>query len=290
MAVTLTLTGKTPGQTQFGLDTFTEHYKCDTTADVVLHSFDVPLMGSVHPNFPFMFVTARYCSETSEIASALDLTYTGTLWYVATDPITPLLPAQKHDFENAVQSATSSRGKDGAIATAPISVQFYAPTNVLTYVSWDAPGTALAENPTEALTVVAVTVGDTSITPASILSLVGIFFEEQLIETHNSTEIVPGRYWLNTSRKIKSYVSFVTAITPGIYISLANPGSGFSVGNTLTITLGGETATMSVDTLGIGNSVASFTVLTNSFTGAHNLISATGGSGSGAVFNVIVVT
>ncbi len=79
MAVTLTLTGKTPGQTQFGLDTFTEHYKCDVTADVVLTDGSVPAMGSVHPSYPFMFVTARYCSETSESASALDLTYMGVL-------------------------------------------------------------------------------------------------------------------------------------------------------------------------------------------------------------------
>ncbi len=77
MAVTLTLTGKTPGQTQFGLDTFTEHYKCDATANVVLTDGSVPAMGSAHPDYPFMFMTARYCSETGESASALDLTYTG---------------------------------------------------------------------------------------------------------------------------------------------------------------------------------------------------------------------
>ncbi len=79
MPVTLTLIGKRPGQQQFGLDTFTEHYKCDVTADVVLTDGSVPAMGSVHPSYPFMFVTARYCSETSESASALDLTYMGVL-------------------------------------------------------------------------------------------------------------------------------------------------------------------------------------------------------------------
>ncbi len=79
MPVTLTLTRKTPGQTQFGLDTFTEHYKCDATADVVLTDPSVPQIGAAHPDYPFMFITNRYCTETSESASALDLVYMGVL-------------------------------------------------------------------------------------------------------------------------------------------------------------------------------------------------------------------
>jgi hypothetical protein len=69
MAVTITKVGKSPNNTQFGLDTFTEHYKCDATADVVLTDGGVPQMLSAHPDYPSMFVTNRYVSETSESAS-----------------------------------------------------------------------------------------------------------------------------------------------------------------------------------------------------------------------------
>src|SRR5712672_2218954 len=110
MATVLTLTGKSPGQTQFGLDTFTESYKCDATADVVLTDPTVSQMGSAHPDYPFMFVTARPCSETGESASVLDLIYTGCL---TDDGVgNPILPSQQHEYDNAVQSATSSRGID----------------------------------------------------------------------------------------------------------------------------------------------------------------------------------
>ncbi len=282
MAVTLTLTGKTPGQTQFGLDTFTERYKCDAAADDVLTDGSVPAMGSAHPDYASMFVTARYVSETGESASALDLTYMGTL--------SGDLPPRKHDTENAVQSATSSRGTNGVIATSPISVQFYAPTNVLSYISTSGPGSDVADDPTDDLVIIGITIGDTSVSAGSVPDLVGIFFQQQILETHQSTEIVTGQYWQNTSRKIKSYIAFVVTLTPGFYIALAASGSGYAVSNTLTITSGGETATMNVDTLGIGNSVASFTVLTNTFSAPHNLLSATGGSGSNAKFNVIEVT
>ncbi len=286
MSVVLTWQGSTPGQPQYGLATLTEHYKVQnddgsqiTAAAALLAG---PALGAAHPTYSNMFVTDRYCAETGESASALDVTYMGILGMD--------LPTAKHDTENAVQSATSSLGTDGAIATSPITISFYAPTNVLTYWSTGGPGTDVADDPTDDLVVISIAIGDTAITGGSISSLVGIFFQQQLLETHNSTEIVAGQYWQNVSRKIKSYVAFVITLTPGVYISLSSPGSGFSVGNTLTITSGGETATMDIDTLGIGGSVASFTVTSNTFTIAHNFLAATGGAGSGAVFNVIVVT
>ncbi len=287
MAVTLTPRGKTPGQTQFGLDTFTEHYKCDATADVVLTDPGVPQIGAAHPDYAFMFITNRYCSETSESASALDLVYTGCL--LSADDA-PVFPAFKRDNENAVQSASSSRGSDGTIALSPVSIQFYAPTNVYTYISIGAPGGLTAADPVEDLTLIAITIGDTSLTPSSVPDLVALFFQEQILETHNATEIVQNQYWLNVSRKIKSYVAFVLALTPGAYISLGAGGGSYFVGNTLTISAGGETATMDIDTLGVGNSVGSFTVTSNTFTVPQTLLTASGGSGSGARFNVIIVT
>src|SRR5258708_17951634 len=107
MATVLTLTGKRPGQQQFGLDTFTESYKCDATADVVLTDPTLAQMGSAHPDYPFMFVTAMPCSETGEIASVLDLIYTGCL---TDDGVgNPTLPVQQDQHDTQIQSAASWR-------------------------------------------------------------------------------------------------------------------------------------------------------------------------------------
>ncbi len=282
MAVTLTLIGKTPGQQQFGLDNFTEHYKCDATADIVLTDGSVPAIGSAHPDYASMFVTARYCTETSESASALDLTYMGTL--------SGELPVSKHDTENAVQSASSSKGSGGQIATSPVTIQFYAPTNILTYISADAPGTDIADDPTEGIVIISTVVSDTTLSATSIPGFVGAFFQEQILETHQATEIVIGKFWLNVSRKIKSFTAFILDLPPGAYITLSGAGTGYFIGNSLTISAGGEGATMDVDTVGVGNSISTFTVTTNTFTVAHNFLAATGGSGSGALFNVVIIS
>src|SRR5258708_36102337 len=117
MATVLTLTGKRPGQQQFGLDTFTESYKCDATADVVLTDPTVAQMVSAHPDYPFMFVAARPCTETGESASVLDLIYMGCL----TDDGAgnPPLPDQQDQHDTQIQSASSSRASTGGILTSP---------------------------------------------------------------------------------------------------------------------------------------------------------------------------
>src|SRR5882757_10664041 len=135
MATVLTLTGKRPGQQQFGLDTFTESYKCDATADVVLTDPTVAQMGSAHPDYSFMFVTARPCSETGESASVLDLIYTGCL----TDDGSgnPTLPAQRPSSGGQIASATTNTDADifPATVTNPATVTFYAITRTLSFIS-----------------------------------------------------------------------------------------------------------------------------------------------------------
>src|SRR6185312_7821017 len=116
--------------------TFTERYKCDATADVVLTDADVPQMGSAHPDYAFMFVTNRYCTETSESASALDLVYTGCL---LTLDDAPVLPPQKATSSGQVASATTNTSSIifPLTATNPASVTFYAITNTLSFFSTD---------------------------------------------------------------------------------------------------------------------------------------------------------
>ncbi len=135
MAVVLTWAGSTPGQQQFGLATLTEHYKVQnddgsqiTAAAALLAG---PQIGDAHPDYATMFCTDRYCSETGESASALDVTYMGTL--------TGELPPQKPISSGQVASATTNTSSAifPATATNPVTVQFYAQSNTLTFISDD---------------------------------------------------------------------------------------------------------------------------------------------------------
>ncbi len=209
MAVTLTLTGKTPGQTQFGLDTFTEHYKCDATADVVLtDGSSVPAMGSVHPDYDFMFVTARYCTETSESASALDLTYMGTL--LSADAA-PVLPAQKPSSSGQVASSTTNTSSAIFPATAanPATVQFYAITNTLSFVSNDPADVSEPSDPPEITQLITWDLGfglqPGICTDDLVAFLLTEAFIQAIIETPPDVEpLVAGQFYQITKRKTRT--------------------------------------------------------------------------------------
>ncbi len=282
MAVTLTLTGKTPGQTQFGLDTFTEHYKCDATADVVLTDGSVPAMGSAHPSYSSMFVTARYCSETSDSASALDLVYMGTL--------SGVLPSQKHDSGVAIQSASSSFGASGG-TLGGVSAQYYAPTNTLSYISTDAVGVDVAADPVDVPVIITVIVGSTNFAPGTTIANIATgYFSTQIVTSLDNAEIVAGQYWQHVSKKTTVLIPFLVSVPSGTAIvSLSAPGANYRIGDVLSITAGGESATMRVTALGLGQSVLTFDTLTNTFTTPQGDLASSGGSGTGARFNVIIV-
>lgn len=200
MSVTLTKVGKTPGQTQFGLDTFTEHYKCDATADIVLTDGSVPQKGSAHPTWSTMFVTDRYCQESGESASALDLVYMGTF---------SALPPVKNSEDNPIQSATTytSSAIFPAVATLPATLQYRAHAKTIVVLSTSDTSTEVCPDPD------AVTVDDlitwtlVAEQPASSLSgiaawLLANAFVQRIIETVTAEEIVAGQYWQITKRKI----------------------------------------------------------------------------------------
>ncbi len=194
MAVTLTLTGKTPGNTQFGLDTFTERYKCDATADVVLTDPSVPQMGAPHTDYPFMFVVSRYCNESGESASALDLTYMGCL---ADDGEGgPLLPPQKATTSGQVASATTNTSSAifPATATNPATVQFYAISNTISFFSTDPDDTSEPDDPPEITSLITWDLGfglQPGISnPALITFLLTEAFVQAIIETPPQIEPV----------------------------------------------------------------------------------------------------
>jgi hypothetical protein len=208
MAVTLTKVGKTPGQTQFGLDTFTEHYKCDATADVVLTDTSVPQKGSAHPSYAFMFLTDRYCSETGEKASALDLVYTGCL---ASSGGLPVLPPSKHSLDNPVQSATTYTSSTifPAVATLPAHMEYRAHASTLVILSTASTSAAVCPDPGAITTDDIITWSLVATQPAStfggIMSwLLTNAFVQRIIETTSAEEIVAGQYWQITKRKIMS--------------------------------------------------------------------------------------
>ncbi len=293
MAVILTLTGKTPGQTQFGLDTFTEHYKCDVTADIVLTDGSVPQMGSVHPDYAFMFVTQRHVSETSESASALDLVYMGC--FTDDGEGNPNLPAQESDTDNQVQSASSSRGVNSWVTlTSPLTVQFYAPSNVLSFITYGAPGTkGTVADPNSTVQVITFTIGDTSVTFSASTSeaLISQFFTPVIVGSFQSKEIVAGKYWLNTDRKTVSLQPYIFNLPAGFYPVPYSTGTGYVLGDSITVT-GTGSCTMDVTSVYTPIGAIAATVITsNTLSAATGTpISASGGSGSGASYTVIEVT
>ncbi len=215
MAVTLTLTRKTPGQQQFGLDTFTESYKCDATADVVLTDGSVPAIGAAHPDYAFMFITARYCTETSESASALDLTYMGTL--LSADAA-PVLPAQKPSSSGQVASATTNTS--AAIfpltATNPATVQFYAISNALTFISTDPLDASEPDDPPEITSLITWDLGfglqPGLCTDDLVAFLLTSAFVQGILESPPDVEpIVAGQFYQITKRKTRTLFPY----TPG---------------------------------------------------------------------------
>ncbi len=202
MAVNLTLIGKTPGQTQWGLDTFTERYKCDATADVVLTDASVPAIGDAHPDYATMFITSRYCTETSESASALDLVYTGYL--VA-------LPSQKATSGGQVGSATTNTSSIifPLTATNPASVTFYAITNTLSFFSADPADTSEPDDPPEIDSLITWDLGfgvqPGLSNPDLIAFLLGDAFVQAIIETPPAIDpVVQGQFYQITKSKTRT--------------------------------------------------------------------------------------
>ncbi len=289
MSVVLTWRGSTPGQPQFGLSTLTERYKVQNddgsqiTAAAVMVDSGVPQIGDAHPDYAGMFCTDRRCPEMGESASELEVTYTGIL---DSD-----LPPTQHSKGKPIQTATASFGSNGLILASPASIQFYARTNSISYISAGGPGSDVPADPTEDIVVINYTVGQASFaTGGFVNAIIPLLFEILITEAPVSQEIVAGQYWQNTSTKTKAYVPFAFDIPSGPFLTLADPGDGYTIGDTLTITGGSGTAVIVLTSVGgvQGTGVLAWTVSSNSMTISDTLMSSTGGTGSGAKFNVTI--
>ena len=216
MAVTLKLIGKTPSDSQFGIARFQEHYKCDATADDVLTDPSVPQEGAAHPDYPFMFVTDRYVTETGESASILDLTYTGCL----TDDGdgNPILPTQKPSSGGQVASATTNTSSAifPSTATNPATVQFYAITNTLTFVSNNVADASEPDDPPEITALITWDLGFGLQPGLSFPDLIDFLLNEAfiqaIIEPQPEIEpIVAGQFWQITKRKTRTLWPYAPA-------------------------------------------------------------------------------
>ncbi len=287
MAVILTLSGKTPQNTQFGLDTFTEHYKCDATADVVLTDAGVPQMGDPHPDYPFMFVTGRPCVETGESASALDLIYTGCL--MDDGDGNPILPDSQSQDGNSIASASSSRAVSGLVASSPNTVQYYSPGKTLTYFSFGGKGTTEADDPPDTPSVISLTMGDVTLSfGGTVQAIVDDFFSPFITSTIQSQEVVAGQYWSNTAQKQTTYSPFIFTLPSGPFLNLCATGQGYAIGETLTISGGGGVAIIDLTQTGIAGSVTGWTITSITCTTNENNVGAGGGGGTGCRFNIII--
>ncbi len=214
MAVVLTWAGSTPGQPQFGLASLTEHYKVQnddgsqiTAAAALLAG---PALGAAHPTYSTMFVTDRYCAETGESASALDVTYTGTL--------SGSLPPQKATTSGQVASATTNTSSAifPATATNPATVQFYAISNTLSFYSTDPDD---SDEPTDPPTITELITWDLGFGlqpglsyPALVTFLLTEAFIQVIIETPPSVEpIVDGQFYFITKTKTRTLWPYAPA-------------------------------------------------------------------------------
>ena len=206
MAIILTHIKRRPGASQWGLDTFTESWKANEAADVVLNDGSVPQRGDAHPDYANMFVTDRYCTEAGENASALDVIYMG--YMVA-------LPPQKPSSSGQVASSTTNTDEDifPATVTNPATVTFYAVTSTLSFISNDPDD---ASEPTDPPEVDSLITWDLGFGVQPGLSIPGIetylltkAFVQAITEAPPDVEpLVSGQFYQITKKKTRTLLPY----------------------------------------------------------------------------------
>jgi len=203
------------------------------------------------------------------------------------------LPPQKREFDGSIDSATSKRGNTNIILAEGATVQYYAPTSVLSYITRTNPGTDRLVDPPGDPEIRFVTFGDASYTidTIGIRELVNRFFLTQLVSPPiKSTEVVPGQYWQNVARKSKIYTPYIFDLTAGFYPIAFSGGSGYQLNDVISINSGG-TCTMRVEGIWTNGAITSTIIQSNSMSRASETpINATGGHGHGAQYTVFGVT
>ena len=210
MPITLTHIGRRPGQTQYGLDTFTEIFKVNEAADVVSLDASVPQRGDAHPDYAGMFVTDRYFNESGESACACDIVYMGSM--------SGELPPQKATQGAEIASATTNTDSDifPSTVTNPATVQFYAITSTLSFVSTDPADASEPDDPPEITSLITWDLGfglqPGFSFPDLVTYLLTSAFVQGIIEPPPEVEpIVQGQFYQITKRKTRTLFPYAPA-------------------------------------------------------------------------------
>jgi hypothetical protein len=291
MAIKLTLVGSTPSTPQFGLDQLTLHYKANDNpwSDVVADS-SVPQKGDAHPTFSKMFVTDRNLQESGQSSCAFDVVYMGA--FKVDGSGTPILPPAKRENDTAIMTASSKKLSSGLILAEPFTIQYYAPASQKTWFTTAPPTSGFASDPVGDVAYITATSGDTTFAPGTAIdTAISELFTRLVVSSLRSNEIVAGKYWQNISKKTLTLSPWIFAVTSGPYLTLYNPGDGYTVGDVLTISSGGHSAVVVLTVVGgiQGTGVMNWNVSSNTFTANTFGLFATGGTGNGAGFNVIII-
>jgi hypothetical protein len=272
----------------------------DSTWD--LDQLVVPYRGSVEELEAFL--SAHSISEASSVDSnmfliqkptdehkqfpTVSLTYQGKRGGV--------LPPTRHETDRDRLSANSKRSSGNIILAQPLILEYYAPTSIITYYSFGGEGTTEADDPTGDPEFISLTCGDTSFVVSGVIAdTVAGFFETQIVKSFRSVEVVPAKYWQNTSKKTKVYNQFLFEVPSGPQISLYSPGVGYLVGDNITITAPGGNGIAHIHVTAVivlwGDptteaGINQWTVTDNNISGSWTGLAGAGGSGTGAAFNI----
>lgn len=210
------------------------------------------------------------------------------------------LPPPKTDFADQVQSASSSRSSTGTVLSSPLTVEYYAPSTVYTWITATSPGnpTETIPDPVTDIRVITLTCGDQTFSEGGLIDvIVDRFFTRSEVATFDSTELVrDGKFYQNQIRKTKILSPFIFNLPSGPGISVCSPGSGYRVGDILTVHGSSGYATITITSVfcawgcpsGTGG-ILSYTTDNITFTEQENCLSAEGGSGSGALLSSFVI-
>lgn len=237
-----------------------------------------------------MFLTGWTVSDSNKQYPTVTLEYMGAKQ--------GQLPPAKTDYDDQVQSASSNHASSGTVLTQPLSVQYYAPSVVYSWITYNARGNigdVTIPDPEDDPRVITLTCGDTTFaTGPSVEEIISVYFSEQIVSTFSATELVrDGKYYQNVARKTKTLSPWIFDFPTGAHFTLYSPGLNYSVGDILTIYGDSGYGTVRVDSVGSifghGDGIINFTQLSNTCTENEIMLAASGGSGSGAAFNVFVV-
>lgn len=237
-----------------------------------------------------MFLTGWNVSDSNKQYPTVTQEYLGAKGGV--------LPPGKTDYDDQVQSASSSRSA-GTVLSSPLTVQYYAPSTIYSWITAGGPGSindVTIPDPSNDLRIITLSCGDTTFSGGPIIDeQVALYFTQQVVSTFSSMELVrDARYYQNQVRKTRVYTPWMFNLTAGAYLTLYTPGSGYSVGDILTIHGTSGYGTVRVESVGSifghGNGIITYTQLSATFTAAETALPAEGGSGSGAKFNVFVIS